>query len=94
MERSKVDLTYDIVAALNRNYPYWPSTFGKCFNADDDDHKGHDSARGSGECPICLEKDLANIVGDKLAYNMHHGIKQRASAWYAIKQHLDNENDS
>jgi len=32
MKRSQIDIAYDHVVGMQRNYPDWPSTFSDCSN--------------------------------------------------------------
>lgn len=51
-----------VLAALYRQFPLWPSTFGKCIashsDADSDKAWTHKPARGSGFCSVCLGSEL------------------------------------
>lgn len=56
---------------LWKQYPRWPSSFGPCSRKCDSDMGG----RGGGPCAICIEKDLAALVGAEEAYAYHMRVK-------------------
>jgi|GEM_PF-5951747 len=62
----------ECLTTIWRNYPRWPSTFGRCRRVDCD---GSHSARGSKVCAKCAEGDLADIVGEDLAEQYHESIR-------------------
>lgn len=72
-----------LIYELTRSYPYWPSTFGPCSEG------CGKSARGCGKCADCLEKMLAERVGDELAWEIHAAItyfaELRKQAMEAVK---------
>ncbi len=86
MERSKVDLAYDHVSGIDRNYPDWPSTFGACRT----DGCGN-SARGCGYCADCHEKKLADIVGVYPASKYHDAVKEKAEAYRQVYAAADKD---
>lgn len=61
-----------LIHDMIRQYPVYPSTFSRC------DCK-RDMARGGGPCPSCLEEELAEIIGEDLADQMHQAIKTFAT---------------
>jgi len=83
MERSKVDIAYDHVSGIDRNYPDWPSTFGSCCQPE-----CNKSARGCGTCADCHEKKLAKIIGKENAQAVHESIKNRCKVWGNIKDKM------
>lgn len=76
MERSKVDIAYDHVTGIDRNYPDWASTFGCCAN-----NECNNSARGCGYCANCHEIKLATIVGGEIAGKYHAAVKAKSKAY-------------
>lgn len=55
---------------IRYNYPNIVTTFGGCCV---DGCKN--TARGSGKCPDCSERDMAKIIGDRIAMKIHNAIK-------------------
>lgn len=62
----------ELITAISRNYPTWPSTFSTC-------ECGSGWGRGGGACADCLEKQLAKLIGKPLAWEIHQTIKQFAN---------------
>lgn len=77
---TKIDEANRIMQSLQRQYPFWPSTFGNCSNG----LQACESARGAGKCSKCLEKELAGIVGKKLANTYHLSLKLSHQTWCDI----------
>lgn len=63
-------LFHEALYTIRYNYPGAISTFGNCCI---DGCKN--TARGSGKCPDCAEKDMAKITGNKIAMKIHNSIK-------------------
>ena len=65
--------TYDKIRKQTRNlwynYPSGVSTFGSCVN------KCGKSARGSGECADCCEKNLAALTTPEMAAKYHKLVR-------------------
>ena len=53
---------------LHRQYPLWPSTFSNCKCQ-------RQIARGGGRCALCYEEDLAKLIGEDAAKDIHTTIK-------------------
>ena len=83
MKRSPVDIAYDHVSGMRRNYPDWPSTFGCCSEPE-----CNKSARGCGVCADCHENKLAEIVGISYAHKVHESIKASCRVWGDLKDHI------
>lgn len=60
-----------LIYQLERQYPLWPSTFGKCSEGCDN------MARGSGKCRYCIEKEIAALVGHDKAKKLHQLIDEK-----------------
>ena len=69
---SKVDKYYSLLRDLHYNYPDWPSTFSTCSRCEEH------SARGGGICAICIERELAKVIGPTNAAHLHAMIQQLA----------------
>lgn len=61
---------HDLISAIRRSYPDWPSTFGKCPT-----EACTGSGRGAGLCVDCLTNELSKQVGEPLALQYHAAIK-------------------
>ena len=83
MKRSQIDIAYDHVVGMQRNYPDWPSTFSDCSNV-----VCSGFGRGGGLCPDCHEQALAKIIGKDMAILMHQAISTRHELWMEIKDEL------
>lgn len=58
----------ELINAMFRNYPSWPSTFSTC-------ECKVNIGRGGGKCADCLEVELAELIGKPLAWEIHQTIK-------------------
>lgn len=58
---------HNIIHAMRYNYPLQVSTFGNCAIK-----SCNNSARGSGKCGDCCEKELAELTGKPMAANEFH----------------------
>lgn len=61
-----------LILALSRNYPAWPSTFSTC-------ECQNKLGRGGGKCADCIEADLATFIGKPLAWEIHRCIRELAA---------------
>lgn len=66
----QADLRF-LTNALWRGHPLWPSTFSKCPTP-----ACTKAGRGGNYCVECVEKQLAQIVGEEDAAEYHNLIKQ------------------
>lgn len=67
--RSGESAMWEALHHLWRNYPRWPSTFGRCSRGCEE------MGRGSGPCADCCERDLAQVVGEDLAAEYHNRVR-------------------
>jgi len=74
----------DLVYYLKRQHPTGASTFSKCSTKSCNNH-----ARGGYRCSCCLEKELAKLIGDENAANIHRAIKQIQQSYVEIDKILD-----
>lgn len=56
-----IDQTRQLLHDLSYQFPNGDTTFSACL------HHCGDAARGGGECPDCLTKQLGELVGKDLA---------------------------
>ena len=82
-----VDVENLIFYSLVRNYARWPSTFSTCPT------EGCERlGRGGGLCADCIEKELAGLIGENLAKQMHDSIKRTHELWCIIFDELEDDN--
>lgn len=65
---NKTYMISELISAMWRNYPSWPSTFSTC-------ECRVNMGRGGGKCADCLETELAELIGKPLAWEIHQTIK-------------------
>ena len=82
---NKVDKAWGIFYGLQRQFPLWPSTFSTCGC-------GRADARGSGKCAICIEEDLAKMVGKDLAAEAVAAMKSVQDVWARIAERAEAQN--
>lgn len=84
-----------IAEAIERQFPKWPSTFGRCCNNDceneDAVNDDHVLARGSGRCLYCLEAELAEHVGPHLARWFVYVTELQANVHNQVKVFADEQ---
>ena len=56
-----IDEVRQLLSGLQYQFPNGDTTFSACL------HHCGEAARGGGECPDCLTKQLGELVGDDLA---------------------------
>ena len=83
MKKSPIDIAYDHIIGMQRNYPDWPSTFSPCAT------EGCScSGRGGNLCADCHEQALEKIIGKDMAILMHQAIATRHELWLEIRDEL------
>ena len=65
---TKAYMVETLINDLIRQYPTWPSTFSKCGC-------GRGAARGGGQCSTCIEEDLAQIIDEEFADDIHATVR-------------------
>jgi len=86
MERSNLDKASDHVNGIDRSYPHWPSTFGRCST-----EGCEGNARGAGWCADCHEKALAVYAGADAAREYHSAVKTKAEAYGKLCDAIETE---
>lgn len=69
--------------ALRRQYPDYPSTFGRCST-----EGCNNGGRGSGKCSDCIEIKLSHLVGLEKAKQLHDAIRLQAAINNEIREML------
>lgn len=80
-----------LVGLIDRQYPFYPSTFGSCLT-----EGCGNSARGCGHCAECLVETLGDIVGPEPAETYHEAVIARHKAMseiLSIAEVLDDESE-
>ena len=80
---SKVDQFDRLYRDLLHQYPRWPSTFSTCQQC------GEHPARGGWECPYCIEREMAKLIGPTDAANIHAMVRQLTDKWHHIAEGLE-----
>lgn len=87
-KRSDVDVAFDHIQGLRRNYPDFPSTFNTCSD------KCKKMARGAGDCADCQEKKLAKLSTPELAKAYHEAFKHMREKQKEMIDYIrENQND-
>lgn len=78
MELSKLDRINNAWERLAHQFPRWPTTYSTCRSCK------NNGARGFGPCTSCSLDELAALIGEAKAREVHDTMKSLNELWYKL----------